>query len=46
MIYSIAAASIFVKNKWTVEEIAIIMKNIAEKSVYYYFSKYGEDKFK
>ncbi len=30
---------------WTVDEMAAIMKDIAERSVYYYFSKYGEDHF-
>ena len=36
----------FREEKWTVVEMAAIMKEIAEKSVYYYFSKYGENKFK
>jgi type II restriction enzyme len=36
----------FREEKWTVAEMAAIMKEIAEKSVYYYFSKYGENKFK
>ena len=36
----------FREDKWTIEEMAVIMKEVAEKSVYYYFSKYGENKFK
>ena len=36
----------FRNDKWTMIEMANIMKEIAEKSVYYYFSKYGENKFK
>ncbi|MDR1216309.1 MAG: restriction endonuclease [Treponema sp.] len=36
----------FREDKWTIEEMAVIMKEVAEKSVYYYFSKYGEYKFK
>jgi type II restriction enzyme len=36
----------FREDKWTVEEMAAVMKEVAEKSVYYYFSKYGENKFK
>jgi type II restriction enzyme len=36
----------FRAEKWSVDEMAAIMKDIAEKSVYYYFSKYGETKFK
>jgi len=36
----------FREQKWTVDEMAAIMKEVAEKSVYYYFSKYGEKNFK
>lgn len=36
----------FREEKWTMEEMAVIMREIAEKSVFYYFSKYGENKFK
>ena len=35
----------FRKNKWSIEEMANIMYEIAEKSIYYYFSKYGEKEF-
>jgi type II restriction enzyme len=36
----------FREAKWTVEEMLKIMNEVAEKSVYYYFSKYGEKEFK
>jgi type II restriction enzyme len=36
----------FREKLWTPNEMAKIMSDIAEKSVYYYFSKYGEDNFK
>jgi type II restriction enzyme len=36
----------FREKPWTPSEMAEKMKDIAEKSVYYYFSKYGEIKFK
>jgi len=36
----------FREKLWTAVEMAKIMSEIAEKSVYYYFSKYGEEKFK
>lgn len=36
----------FRSEKWTVDEMFDIMKDIAERSVLYYFSKYGEDYFK
>jgi type II restriction enzyme len=36
----------FREEKWTVNEMAFIMKEVAEKSVYYYFSKYGENNFR
>lgn len=35
----------FRPTKWTVEEMAAIMKDIAERAVLYYFSKYGENHF-
>jgi len=36
----------FREKLWTPNEMAKIMIEIAEKSVYYYFSKYGEENFK
>jgi type II restriction enzyme len=36
----------FREERWTVAEMFKIMKEISEKSVHYYFSKYGEDCFK
>jgi type II restriction enzyme len=36
----------FREKKWTPEEMLIIMNEVAEKSVYYYFSKYGEKLFR
>jgi type II restriction enzyme len=36
----------FREKKWTVKEMFEIMKEISEKSVHYYFSKYGEDCFR
>ncbi|GHU73361.1 hypothetical protein FACS189450_13000 [Spirochaetia bacterium] len=36
----------FREAKWTIDEMATVMKDVAEKSVYYYFSKYGENNFK
>ncbi|ABU57521.1 hypothetical protein Rcas_1426 [Roseiflexus castenholzii DSM 13941] len=35
----------FRQEPWSVEEMADIMKDIAERSVFYYFSKYGEKHF-
>jgi len=35
----------FRPNRWTVDEMVEIMKDIAERSVLYYFSKYREDHF-
>lgn len=35
----------FRKEKWSIEEMSNIMYDIAEKSIYYYFSKYGKDCF-
>ena len=36
----------FRQEKWTVKEMQSIMTEIAEKSIYHYFSKYGEKHFK
>mgnify|MGYP000321372557 CR=1 FL=1 len=36
----------FRPEKWTVDEMAKCMKDIAERSVLYYFSKYREDHFR
>jgi len=36
----------FREKLWSPSEMAEKMKDVAEKSVYYYFSKYGESKFK
>jgi len=36
----------FRPGKWTVREMAEVMKDIAERSVLYYFSKYREDHFR
>ncbi len=35
----------FRKPKWEVSEMQAIMYDIAERSVFYYFSKYGQDEF-
>ncbi|HOK67519.1 MAG TPA: EcoRI family type II restriction endonuclease [Anaerohalosphaeraceae bacterium] len=35
----------FRKEKWTIEEMKNIMADIAERSILYYFSKYGKDSF-
>ena len=35
----------FREEKWSSEEMIKIMNEVAEKSVYYYFSKYGESNF-
>lgn len=35
----------FRNEKWTIEEMRAIMYDVAKKSVYYYFSKYGEDNY-
>lgn len=35
----------FRPEKWPVEKMSEIMKDIAERSTLYYFSKYGEDEF-
>lgn len=36
----------FRKKQWSVDEMADIMKQIAERAVLYYFSKYGEEHFR
>ena len=36
----------FRQNRWSVDEMAGIMKDIAERSVLYYFSKYRENHFR
>lgn len=36
----------FRSEQWSVGEMADIMKQIAERAVFYYFSKYGENYFK
>lgn len=36
----------FRQQKWSIEEMATVMKDIAERSVLYYFSKYREDHFR
>lgn len=35
----------FRPEKWSAEEMAVVMRDIAERSVLYYFSKYREDHF-
>ena len=35
----------FRENQWTVAEMAAIMQDIAERSIFYYFSKYGAESF-
>lgn len=35
----------FREEPWTIEEMAEIMHNIARRSIYYYFSKHGKEKF-
>jgi type II restriction enzyme len=35
----------FRPRRWSVAEMAVVMKDIAERSVLYYFSKYREDHF-
>lgn len=35
----------FRTEKWSTKEMEEIMKDVAERSVYYYFSKYGESNF-
>lgn len=36
----------FRESYWTAEEMKKVMKEIARKSVYYYFSKYGDSSFR
>jgi type II restriction enzyme len=36
----------FREEKWTIQEMLQVMNEVAERSVYYYFSKYGENHFK
>ena len=35
----------FREEEWTVDEMFDVMKEIADRAVLYYFSKYGEDYF-
>ena len=35
----------FRENKWTVDEMEAVLYDIAERSIYYYFSKYGKEHF-
>jgi type II restriction enzyme len=35
----------FREEKWTTDEMFEIMKDVAERSVYYYYSKYGKINF-
>jgi type II restriction enzyme len=35
----------FRENRWSIEEMSKVMMDIAERSVFYYFSKYGEESF-
>lgn len=35
----------FREERWTTHEMASIMYEVAERSVYYYFAKYGEARF-
>ena len=35
----------FRRERWSVDEMATVMKDIAERSVLYYFSKFREDHF-
>jgi type II restriction enzyme len=35
----------FLRDKWTVDEMAAVMTDIAERSVHYYFAKKGEQHF-
>ena len=36
----------FREKRWTINGMVKIMKEISEKSVHYYFAKYGEECFK
>ena len=35
----------FREQRWSVEEMSSILSDVAERSIYYYFSKYGKEKF-
>ena len=35
----------FRENRWSIEEMSKVMMDIAERSVFYYFSKYGDESF-
>lgn len=35
----------FRREQWSVDEMASVMKDVAERAVFYYFSKYGEVRF-
>ena len=35
----------FREQRWSVEEMSSILADVAERSIYYYFSKYGKEKF-
>lgn len=35
----------FRESRWTVAEMAAVMQDIAERSIFYYFSKYGAESF-
>ncbi len=35
----------FREARWTVDEMKTVLYDIAERSIYYYFSKYGKEKF-
>ncbi len=36
----------FREESWTIEELYDILYDVAKRSIYYYFSKYGENRFK
>lgn len=35
----------FREERWTVAEMSVVLSDVAERSIYYYFSKYGKDTF-
>lgn len=35
----------FREERWTVEEMSNVLSDVAERSIYYYFSKYGQETF-
>lgn len=35
----------FREDRWTVEEMIAVLSDVAERSIYYYFSKYGKERF-